>query len=242
MCDRVSVRYRASRGPLGPGPLDDGKPHDMGRHTDRRAGDGRGPALRRFALSLACAVGVWILAQDRDGAAAPSDQVLSGDDDRDRPHPQLESPGVELVAAIDEQQAGRVPVSVESPVADESDHLDPVDPAEPDAAPADDRVHPVYTFWDDSGGPPMLDDELTLTLVERADGGAFKPWSNSVELSAVRDMQPKFTVALPLPAPGLYRATCRDGRYKPTDVWVPDIDHPQVAIVLEPADSAGSGR
>ena len=79
-------------------------------------------------------------------------------------------------------------------------------------------------------------------LVERADGAAFEPWSGSVELSAVRDMQPRHSVAMPLPAPGLYRATCREGRYKPTEVWVPAVDHPRVAIVLEPSDSAGSGR
>jgi len=89
----------------------------------------------------------------------------------------------------------------------------------------------------------MLDDELTLTLtlVERADGSAFESWSNSVELSAVRNMQPRYSVAMPLPAPGLYRATCRDGRYKPTDVWVPDLDHPRVAIVLEAAASVRPG-
>jgi hypothetical protein len=97
---------------------------------------------------------------------------------------------------------------------------------------ADDRIHPVYNFWDDSGGPPMLDDELTLTLVEAADGVAREPWSASVELSAVRNMQPRYTVAMPLPTAGLYRATCRDGNYEPVDVWVPEAERPRVAIVL----------
>jgi len=100
-------------------------------------------------------------------------------------------------------------------------------------APEDTRVQPVYTFWDESGGPPMLDDELTLTLVEAADGVAREPWSVSVDLSAVRTMQPKYSVAMPLPVAGLYRATCRDGAYHPADVWVPNVQQPRVAIVLQ---------
>jgi hypothetical protein len=97
----------------------------------------------------------------------------------------------------------------------------------------DTRVQPVYTFWDESGGPPMLDDELTLTLVEAADGVVREPWSVSVDLGAVREMQPKYSVAMPLPVAGLYRATCRDGAYHPVDVWVPNVQRPRVAIVLQ---------
>lgn len=48
-----------------------------------------------------------------------------------------------------------------------------------------------------------------------------------------RERHHQYTVAMPLPAPGWVRATCRDGRYKPTDVWVPDVDEPLAAIVLE---------
>jgi hypothetical protein len=195
---------------------------------------------RTVAFVLVCGVGLWMLTRGRDAAPIADDQALRGEAERNRHQERHTSPAVELVSALDDDLPARTAASVESPEADEP--VSVVESTQQAAPPVDDRVYPVYSFWDDSGGPPMLDDELTLTLVERADGGAFKPWSNSVELSAVRDMQPKFTVALPLPAPGLYRATCRDGRYKPTDVWVPDIDHPQVAIVLEPADSAGSGR
>ncbi len=106
----------------------------------------------------------------------------------------------------------------------------------------DTRVQPVYTFWDDSGGPPMLDDELTLTLVEAADGVAREPWSASVELSAARNMQPRYTVAMPLPTPGRYRATCRDGKYEPVDVWVPNVERPRVAIVLRHSPGSGLGN
>ena len=95
------------------------------------------------------------------------------------------------------------------------------------------RIDPAYTFWDDSGGPPMLDDELTLTLVEAADGVAHEPWSASVELSAVRNMSPRYTVSMPLPTPGIYRATCRDGKYRPTEVWVPNVKEPRVTTILE---------
>jgi hypothetical protein len=183
-----------------------------------------------------------MLARDRGSAPLPSDHALRSDDVRDLRDEQHAPPAAALVAAIDDSLAARAPASVERPVAEEAEDVDSGEYAEATALPVDESVHPVYTFWDDSGGPPILDDELTLTLVERADGAPFEPWCEVVNLAAVRDMQPKYSVAMPLPAPGLYRATCRDGRYKPIDVWVPDIDHPQVAIVLKPADSAGSGR
>ena len=101
-------------------------------------------------------------------------------------------------------------------------------PPSPGVVLEDTRGQPIYTFWDESGGPPMLDDELTLTLVEAADGMERDPCSESVELSAVRSMQPRYTVAMPLPTAGLYRATCRDGTYEPVDVWMPD-SLPQLA-------------
>ena len=34
-------------------------------------------------------------------------------------------------------------------------------PPSPGVVLEDTRVQPVYTFWDQAGGPPMLDDELT---------------------------------------------------------------------------------
>jgi hypothetical protein len=177
--------------------------------------------LRTLALVLACASGIWMLTVGRNHAEEPSEQALRGDYDRDRGQVRPAPPSVELVAAIDDHQAARIPVSVERNVADASEDLNPDEFPEPTGEPVEDRVHPVYTLWDDSGGPPMLDDELTLTLVERADGAAFKPWSEVVSLSAVRFIQPKYSVAMPLPAPDLCRATCRDGRYKSTDVCVP---------------------
>lgn len=186
------------------------------------------------------ALGLWLLTRGQRAVPVPGEGALHGDAtpgsnlERYAPH------AVDVAGAGDDLEPARKAVTGVVTVQDAS--ADPEESQAPTARPGDGRVYPIYSFWDDSGGPPMLDDELTLTLVERADGAAFEPWSVSVELSAVRDMQPKYTVAMPLPAPGLYRATCRDGRYKPTDVWVPDIDHPQVAIVLEPADSAAAGR
>jgi hypothetical protein len=193
-------------------------------------------------LVLACTVGVWILAGGVGSPALRGDDARRGEVDRDLQHERHELPAAELVAAIDELPAIRTQVIVQASVADETDNLDPVDPVQPDSTSVDDRVFPVYTFWDDSGGPPMLDDELTLTLVERADGAPFEPWSTMVSLGAVRLMQPTHSVAMPLPASGLYRATCKDHRYKPTDVWVPNVDQPRVAIVLESANPADAGR
>lgn len=201
-----------------------------------------GSASRRrtVAFALMSALGLWLLTRDQRPAPLPGDGALRGGatsgatQERHPPH------AVTIDGAVDDLEPARKEVGLEVTAPDVA--AAPEGPPEPTAPPEDDRVSPIYTFWDDSGGPPMLDDELTLTLVERADGAAFEPWSVVVDLRAVRDMQPEHSVAMPLPAPGLYRATCRDGRYHPTDVWVPDIDHPRVAIVLEPADSAGADR
>lgn len=60
----------------------------------------------------------------------------------------------------------------------------------------------------------MLDDEMTLTLVERADIAVLELSSVSNEFGDVRHTQPQYVVARPPPVRGLHRAWCRGGRQK----------------------------
>ena len=196
----------------------------------------RSPAAPQRRLLLAGAVTVvatmlWLL---RGGAPVGQEAHLSaGNAPESGDHPSPYTVGDPMLplptprTEVPDEGGGVLDEGADAPPLENSPS-----PTSPGVVLEDTRVQPVYTFWDDSGGPPMRDDELTLTLVEAADGVVREPWSASVELSAVRAMQPKYTVALPLPTAGLYRATCRDGKYEPVDIWVPNAEQPRVAIVL----------
>jgi len=190
------------------------------------------------ALVVAAAGVTWLLLRAHDSGGVPAlrgpGQLVRVQSDVIRGHDS--SGGLGNLGA--ESCSSREPVVVARNVVGDSNEANAADIEASAAAkePADTRVHPIYSFWDESGGPPMLDDELTLTLVEAADGVARERWSVSVELSAIREMQPRYSVAMPLFTSGRYRATCRNGSYKPADVCIPEVKEPRLMIVLERAE------